>query len=100
MLNSDDALRNCETFSNIIETTMDMVAPLQNYRISGKQRYIEPWMTKGIGKSSMKKYSYTKKCKNGAVPKMTLIYISNTEIHSIELKELPCSCTIHKRQRP
>ena len=42
VLNSDDALRNCETFSNITQTTMDIVAPLQNYRISGKWRYLEP----------------------------------------------------------
>ena len=61
VLNSDDVSRNCETFSNIIETTMDMVAPLQNYRISGKWRYIKPWMTKGIERSSRKKIQFYKK---------------------------------------
>ena len=61
VLNSDDASRNCETFSNIIETTMDTVAPLQNYRIPGKQRYIEPWMMKGIENSSRKKIQLYKK---------------------------------------
>ena len=34
---------------------MDEISPLEKFRISGKRRYVEPWMTRGLETSAKKK---------------------------------------------
>ena len=35
-------------FSDIVNTTMNDIAPVKTVKISAKRRYVEPWMTKGL----------------------------------------------------
>ena len=48
-------------FSMILNTTLDEVAPTRTVRISGKRRYVEPWMTKGLEEASRTKLKLYKK---------------------------------------
>ena len=38
----------CNQFSDIVNVTMNDIAPIRTVRISSKRRYVEPWMTKGL----------------------------------------------------
>ena len=51
VLNSECVTNNCNTFSRIVETTLNKIAPRKTFRISKSHRHIEPWMTKGIERS-------------------------------------------------
>ena len=46
---------NYNTLTTLINTTMEKYSPLQKIRISSKQIYIEPWMSRGLEISSKKK---------------------------------------------
>ena len=52
---------NYNIFTNVLKTIMDEISPLKKIRISGKRRYIEPWMSRGLEISSRKKDSLCKK---------------------------------------
>ena len=45
----------------VLEETMDLEAPLQTLRISGKRWYHEPWLTTGIETASRKNHALYKK---------------------------------------
>ena len=46
---------NFDRFSQIISDELEKVAPKRVVNISAKRKYTEPWMTKGLEKSSNKK---------------------------------------------
>ena len=48
-------------FSMTLNTTLDEVAPTRTVRISGKRRYVEPWMTRGLEEASRTKLKLYKK---------------------------------------
>ena len=52
LLNSNDCNTNFNTFCNEIKTSMDKVAPVKTIRISGQRRFMEPWLTTGLERSS------------------------------------------------
>ena len=54
ILNSDDINDNTNQFMSELEAVMNSEAPLQTIRISGKRRYKEPWITKGIEAAAKK----------------------------------------------
>ena len=63
-LNSTDCNENFNKFCNLLQTNMDEVSPLVHIRISGKQRYSEPWMMPGIeisNRQNLKCYKETLK---------------------------------------
>ena len=39
---------------------MDEISPVKKVTISAKQRFVEPWMTRGLEKSSKRKYDLYK----------------------------------------
>ena len=45
----------------VLEETMDLEAPLQTVRISGKRWFQEPWLTTGIETASRKNHALYKK---------------------------------------
>ena len=51
-LNSNNCNINFNTFCSEIKMAMDRVAPIKLIRISGKRRFIEPWLTTGLERSS------------------------------------------------
>ena len=51
-LNSNNCNINFNTFCSEIKMAMDRVALIKLIRISGKQRFIEPWLTTGLECSS------------------------------------------------
>ena len=60
ILNSDDANTNFTTMCTVLEETMELEAPLQTVRISGKRQFQEPWLTTGIETASKKTALYKK----------------------------------------
>ena len=52
---------NYNIFTKILKQTMDEISPIERVWISGKRRYIEPWMSRGLEISSRKKESLYKK---------------------------------------
>ena len=54
ILNSEDINANTNQFMSELEAVMNTEAPLQTVRISGKWRYKEPWITKGIEAAAKK----------------------------------------------
>ena len=54
LLNSDDINDNTNRFMLELEAVMNTEAPLQTIRISGKWRYKEPWIMKGIEATARK----------------------------------------------
>ena len=62
-INWDDKLsgvncnENYNTFTTLINTTMEKYSPLQKIRISSKRIYIEPWMSRGLEISSKKRHT-------------------------------------------
>ena len=57
-LNSECVTTNCNTFSKIVENTLNKFAPMKKVRISKNRRHIEPWMTKGIERSQKHKLKF------------------------------------------
>ena len=58
-----------DNFSGIVNNTLDEVGPIKTIQISGKQRYIEPWMTRGLEESSKTKLKlYKKTLVHGSTP--------------------------------
>ena len=55
VLNSDNCDDNFNTFHAVVQESMNKVALIMKVKISGKRRFCEPWLTKGIEKSSHKK---------------------------------------------
>ena len=51
-LNSDLSSNNFDTLMRTINATMDQVAPVRTIRRSGKQRFVEPWITTGLDNSA------------------------------------------------
>ena len=51
-LNSNNRNTNFNTFCSKIKSAMDKVAPIKLIRISGRWRFIEPWLTTGLECSS------------------------------------------------
>ena len=68
VLNSDNCDDNFNTFHAIVQESMNKVAPIKKVKILGKRRFCEPWLTKGIEKSSHKKKNklYKETLKRGA----------------------------------
>ena len=52
VFNSSDCNQNFNTFSRILEEKIEEIAPLKTIRISGRRRFLEPWLTTGIETSS------------------------------------------------
>ena len=48
ILNSEDCNANFNTFHKELTNVMDNVAPEVTIRISGHQKFVEPWMTTEI----------------------------------------------------
>ena len=48
-------------FSAIVNATLDEVSPTKTVKISAKRRYVEPWMTRGLGNASRTKLKLYKK---------------------------------------
>ena len=67
VLNSDNCDENFNMFHAVVQESMNKVAPIKKVKISGKRRFCEPWLTKGIEKSSHKKKKlYKETLKRGA----------------------------------
>ena len=65
-LNSNDCNTNFDRFCNIIQKTMDEVAPLKTVRISARRHFVEPWMTPGLESAINKnKKQYKETLKSG-----------------------------------
>ena len=52
LLNQNDCNTNFDVFCMSINTLMDTIAPKKKKRISGRRRFIEPWLTTGLEGSS------------------------------------------------
>ena len=51
-LNSNNCNTNVNTFCSEIKAAMDKVAPIKTIRISGRWKFMEPWLTTGLERSS------------------------------------------------
>ena len=51
-LNSDSSSNNFDTLMRTINAIMDQEAPVRTIRRSGKQRFVEPWITTGLDNSA------------------------------------------------
>ena len=51
-LNNEDCSVNFENFCTKLNMIMDSIAPIKHVRISGKRRFVEPWMTTGLETAS------------------------------------------------
>ena len=51
-LNNEDCSVNFENFCIKLNMIMDSIAPIKHVRISGKCRFVEPWMTTGLETAS------------------------------------------------
>ena len=60
LLNKNDVDENFNLLNDKISDTMDEVAPVRTIRISARRRYIEPWMSKGLERSSRKRHNCIK----------------------------------------
>ena len=61
LLMSESMNTNFDILSDVISRAMDDVAPLHMVRISGKRRFVEPWMTILLEQSAKKKQRLYKK---------------------------------------
>ena len=61
LLMSENMNTNFDILSDVISRAMDDVAPLHTVRISGKRRFVEPWMTVSLEQSAKKKQRLYKK---------------------------------------
>ena len=52
---------NYNIFTKVLKQIMDEISPIELIRISGKRRYIEPWMSRGLEISAKRKESLYKK---------------------------------------
>ena len=55
LLDNNDVDYNFSIFCDMIENTMNAMAPIQEVRISSKCKFVEPWMTPGLAKASDRK---------------------------------------------
>ena len=60
-LNSDNVNVNTDRLIDDIKKTMDSVAPVETIRVSGRRRFIEPWLTKGLEAATRKNRKLYKK---------------------------------------
>ena len=66
ILNSEDCNTNFNTLSATIDECMNKIAPLTTIRISGKRKFTEPWLTRGIEEANRKNtLLYKKTLKQG-----------------------------------
>ena len=49
--------KNVNKFLSQVEGIMDEISLIKQIKISAKHRYVEPWMTRGLEKSSKRKHS-------------------------------------------
>ena len=61
LLTKDSCNENYNLFAKILKDIMDDISPVKQVRISGKCRYVEPWMTRGLEISQQKKECLYKK---------------------------------------
>ena len=64
LLTKHNCKENYNLFTKILKDIMDDISPVEQVRISGKHRYVEPWMTRGPEISQKKKESLYKKNHN------------------------------------
>ena len=75
-LNSNNCNTNFNTFCSEIKTVMDKVAPIKTIRISGRWKFMEPWLTTGVECSSRSlKKLYTASLREGATENEKKSYI-------------------------
>ena len=60
-LRSQNVNQNFECLNDIINKTMDEVAPRHTVRVSAKRRFVEPWMTSALEHSAKKSTVYIRK---------------------------------------
>ena len=74
-LSSNSCSENFDFFTAKVNEIMDSVSPLIKIRISAKRRYREPWMTRGLEKSGLKKLClYKETLKASATRKDITLY--------------------------
>ena len=59
-LMGNDCNENDNIFTKALKQTMDEINPIERIRISGKRRYIEPWMSRGLENTTKRKESLYK----------------------------------------
>ena len=78
ILNSEDINDNTNRFMSELEAVMNIEAPLQTIRISGKRHYKEPWIIKGIEVTAKKnRHLYKQTLKSGCTEQDTMKYKMN-----------------------
>ena len=60
-LRSQDVNQNFDCLNDIINMTMDEIAPRHTVKVSPKRRFVEPWMTTSLEHSANKKHCLYKK---------------------------------------
>ena len=74
-LSSNSCSKNFDFFTAKVNEIMDSVSPLVKIRISAKRKYQEPWMTRGLEKSGLKKLClYKETLKASATHKDLTLY--------------------------
>ena len=61
LLKENSCNENYNLFTNVLKNVMDDISPIEQVRISGKCRFVEPWMTRGLEVSQKKRKCFTKK---------------------------------------
>ena len=61
LLTKDSCNENYNIITKTLKDVMDDISPVKQVKISGKCRYVEPWMTRGLEISQKKKESLYKK---------------------------------------
>ena len=88
-INWDDKLsglncnENYNIFTTLINTTMEKYSPLQKIRISSKQIYIKPWMSRGLEISSKKRTYFIRKHLDSTVLRRALQLTKSTGTYII-----------------
>ena len=67
LLNGTTCNDKFNQFTDLVNQVLDDIGPIKTMRISAKQRYIEPWMTRGLEEASKTKLKlYKKSIQNGS----------------------------------
>ena len=70
LLNGTTCNNKFNQFTEIVYETLDDIGPVKTMQISVEQRYVEPWMTRGLEEASKTKLkSYRKYLQHGSIDK-------------------------------
>ena len=82
LLKENNCNENYNLFTNVLKNVMDDISPIEQVRISGKCRYVKPWMTRGLEVSQKKETLYKKLLMNNTTYLDRTNYINYRNVYN------------------